>query len=132
MDISKILKEHKKSTTPERVELFWKMNEFHIFSARDIESAFSHIPRATIFRNIKLFSEIGALRRVTLDTGSEQYEVNDHANHHEHMMCKICGKINSFESDFICKLLQKVAKNANFHMTEHSVNIIGTCQKCNS
>lgn len=132
MEIWKILKQHKKSTTPERKQLFSKMNEFHIFSARDIENAFPQIPRATIFRTIKLFFEIWVLRRVTLDTGSEQYEVNDENNHHEHMMCRICGKVMSFESDFICKLLKKVAKNANFHMTEHSVNIIWNCKNCNS
>ena len=58
MKIEEILREHKKNVTPERVRIFEKMQEFHIFSARDLETNFSEIPRASIFRNIKLFSEL--------------------------------------------------------------------------
>lgn len=67
MNIEKILKNHKKSVTPERKKLFEKMREFHIFSARDIETNFPEIPRASLYRSIKLFCEIGALRRVSLE-----------------------------------------------------------------
>jgi len=58
MNIEEILKKHKKNVTPERVSIFEKMQEFHIFSAKDIEVNFSEIPRASIFRAIKLFSQI--------------------------------------------------------------------------
>lgn len=58
MKITELLKQEKKSVTPERVRLFEKMEEFHIFSARDIENSFPEIGRASVFRSIKLFSEI--------------------------------------------------------------------------
>jgi len=58
MKIEDILKREKKSVTPERKMLFAKMQEFHIFSARDIERSFPDIGRASIFRTIKLFCEI--------------------------------------------------------------------------
>lgn len=130
MIIEDILKREKKSVTPERKELFGKMQEFHIFSARDIESSFPDIGRASIFRTIKLFCEIGVLRRVSLEAGIEQYEVNSHEHHHEHMKCESCGKILSFDSQFLCKLLGQVAKNHNFRLREHSINLFGTCKNC--
>ena len=58
MNIEALLKREKKSVTPERKELFVKMQEFHVFSARDIETSFPNIGRASIFRTIKLFCEI--------------------------------------------------------------------------
>ncbi|MDA9129073.1 transcriptional repressor [Candidatus Gracilibacteria bacterium] len=130
MDITEILRKKKKSVTPERKMLFETMNRFHIFSALDIESACPSIGRASIFRSIKLFCEIGVLRRVSLEAGLEQYEINSHDNHHEHMKCETCGKVFSFESGFICKLLNKVAKNHNFSLKEHSINLFGNCEHC--
>ena len=58
MKIEDILREHNKKITPERIRMFQKMQEFHIFSARDIKKNFSDIPRASIFRTLKLFHEI--------------------------------------------------------------------------
>jgi len=130
MIIEEILRREKKSVTPERKTLFETMNSFHIFSAQDIESACPEIGRASIFRSIKLFCEIGILRRVSLEPGLEQYEINSHENHHEHMKCETCGKVLSFESGFICKLLNKVAQNHNFSLKEHSINLFGNCETC--
>lgn len=130
MKIEDILKREKKNVTPERKELFTRMQEFHIFSAKDLETNFSEIPRASIFRTIKLFCEIGVLRRINLEAGVDQYEVNSHEHHHEHMKCESCGKILSFDSQFLCKLLSQVAKNNNFMLREHSINLFGICNEC--
>jgi len=58
MNIQDSLKSHKKKVTPERVELFSWMEKKHLFSSTDIEKSFSHIGRASIFRTLKLFTEI--------------------------------------------------------------------------
>lgn len=58
MKIEQILKSHKKKCTPERLELFYWMEKKHLFTSADLESAFPNIGRASIFRTIKLFSEI--------------------------------------------------------------------------
>jgi Fe2+ or Zn2+ uptake regulation protein len=58
MNLEKILQEKKKNVTPERKMLFEKMKHFHLFSARDISESFPDIPRASIFRSIKLFTKI--------------------------------------------------------------------------
>lgn len=130
MVLEDILRKENKSVTPERKMLFKAMEKFHIFSAQDLEVGSPKIGRASIFRTIKLFCEIWVLRRVSLEPGLEQYEINSHEGHHEHMKCETCGKVLSFESDFICKLLNKVAKNHNFSLKEHSINLFGNCENC--
>ena len=132
MKIEEQLKLHKKSVTPERLKLFSFMEKKHLFSANDVETAFPELSRASVFRTLKLYVEIGVLRRVQLWEKAENYEVNDANHHHEHMKCTKCGEVTSFDSDFVCKLLTQVAKNAGFQMREHSINILGKCRKCTS
>lgn len=130
MKIEKQLKLYKKSITPERVKLFEFMQGIHLFSAVDTEKAFPELSRASIFRTLKLYVEIGVLRRIQLWDKAETYEVNDVTHHHEHMKCTNCGKVTSFESNFLCKLLLQVSKNKEFQMQEHSINILWICKEC--
>jgi len=66
MKIEEQLKLHKKSVTPERLKLFSFMEKKHLFSANDVETAFPELSRASVFRTLKLYVEIGVLRRVQL------------------------------------------------------------------
>ena len=66
MKIENILRKHNKKATPERLALYKKMEGMHIFESKDLVQAFPKIGRASIFRSIKLFCEIGALRRMYL------------------------------------------------------------------
>ncbi|NDK09330.1 transcriptional repressor [Candidatus Gracilibacteria bacterium] len=130
MNIENILKEHKKNVTPERIQLFESMDAKHIFSASDIEGEFPNFSRASIFRTLKLFLELGVVRRLPLGENGDMYEVEHEHHHHEHMKCQSCGDILSFESDGICKKIFEAAKKQGFRISEHSLGIFGTCKKC--
>lgn len=130
MNIENILKSHKKSITDERKEMFSFIQTKHIFTAQDISENFPDLGRASIFRTIRLFLEIGILRRLTLGERSETYEVNEIEHHHEHFKCNICQTIISFESNSICKKIFEEAKKQGFIIQEHSLSILGKCQKC--
>lgn len=133
MKIEKILKENKKSCTPERLELYSWMESKHLFTSGDLESAFSHIGRASIFRTLKLFTELWVLRRVNLWEAWESYEIECcKKHHHEHMKCNSCWDILSFASDAICKQIFEQAAKLGFHINEHSLSILWTCKNCNS
>lgn len=131
MEIQEKLKDSWKKVTPERVELYAWMKNRHLFSAADIQKDFSHIGRASIFRSLKLFCEIWALRKVNLWESAESYEVECCADcRHEHMKCTICGNIVNFTSDIISGQIFAQAKKLGFHIDEHSLSVFGTCKKC--
>jgi len=131
MNIQDSLKSHKKKVTPERVELFSWMEKKHLFSSTDIEKSFSHIGRASIFRTLKLFTEIWILRRIHLWESGDKYEIECcKAHHHEHMKCKTCWDILSFASETICNKIVSEAKKLGFHIDEHSLSIFWKCKKC--
>jgi Fe2+ or Zn2+ uptake regulation protein len=66
MNIETILKSNGKSITEERKEIFNFLETKHIFSAQEVLEQFPALGRASIFRTIRLFLEIGVLRRLTL------------------------------------------------------------------
>ena len=125
-----ILKKNGKSLTTERSEIFSFIETKHIFSAQDIREGFPNIGRASIFRTINIFLEIGVIRRIPFSERGEVYELNDTGHHHEHMKCEKCQEIMSFESHSICKKIFEEAKKSGFQIREHSLSILGICKKC--
>jgi len=131
MKIQSILKQKNKKITPERILLSTWMEKRHLFTASDILKEFSEVSRASIFRTLKLFSEIGYLRALNIGENKEMcYEVEHEHHHHEHMKCDTCGDIISFGSDEICKKIFTSAKKMWFQVTQHSLNISGKCKNC--
>ena len=130
MNIQKILKLHDKSITKERIDIFLFLETKHIFSANDILLAFPKLWRASIFRTINLFLEIGVIRSVFLWEKQETYEVIHENHHHEHMKCEKCNKIISFESHEICEKILWLAKEKWFIVKMHNIGIIWTCRNC--
>jgi len=131
MDIEKILRKHKKKVTPERSLLFAWMEKKHLFTSASLESDFKDIGRASIFRTLKLFTELWVLRRVNLWESGESYEIECcKKHHHEHMKCMSCGDVLSFQSNNICDRIFSEAKKLGFHIDEHSLSILGKCKNC--
>lgn len=132
MKIEEILRKHNLKVTPERLKIFSQMENMHLFESKELVEKFPELGRASIFRTIKLFCKIWALRRIYLWDNHEKYEVECCSkHHHEHMKCNKCWNILSFDSHNICDRIFSEAKKLGFHISEHSVNILGTCKSCN-
>jgi len=131
MNLEKILRSTGKKCTPERLMLWKWMEEKHLFTSSEVIECFPNIGRASVFRSLKLFSEIWYLRKVHLwDNKELSYEVEHGHHHHEHMKCNNCWDVLSFESENICNKLFSEAKKIGFQISEHSIGIFGTCKKC--
>ena len=120
MNIEKILKDHKKRITNERIEIFDFISKKHIFDANDIINNFKNIWRASVFRTINLFLEIWIIRKIKSTKNGDSYEIVDKKHSHEHMEC-----------EDIYKNLEEEAKKLGFKIEDKSINISGKCKKCN-
>ena len=132
MDIEIILRNNGKSITEERKIIFGYLETKHIFSAQEILEQFPTLGRASIFRTLRLFVDIGVIRRLNIGERGESYELNHVDHHHEHMKCESCHTILSFESRSICHKIFQEAKKQGFKIQEHSLSILGKCSKCQS
>ena len=130
MNIELLLKKSGKSVTEERKQIFSFLETKHIFSAQDIVENFANIGRASVFRTLNLFLEIGIIRRVNIGKKEEFFELIHDNHHHEHMRCESCDRIMSFESSKICKILFDIAKEHEFKIKEHNISLIGRCTQC--
>ena len=85
--------------------------------------------RATVFRTLDLFLELGAVERIKLPDGRHAYVVSG-PDHHHHVVCKRCGRITEFDDKGIKGLTKKVAKKTGYTIDTHRLDLSGLCPTC--
>lgn len=105
----------------------------HHLSAEDVyrillESS-EDIGLATVYRVLTQFEEAGLVIRHNFEGGHSVFEL-DHGQHHDHLVCIKCGRVEEFVDSVIEERQQEVAKKAGYTITEHSLNIYGICGPC--
>ena len=91
---------------------------------------YPHIGYATVHRALKLFAECGIATVRNFGDGAQRFESCREDEHHDHMVCTVCGLIIEFENSQIEKLQQQVAKSHAFTVVDHRLELYGRCEKC--
>lgn len=134
LDNSNLKKAGLKITLPRRkiLEILEKAKEHHL-SAEDIhrilQDSDEEIGLATIYRVLTQFEEAGLVIRHHFEGGQSVFEL-DHGEHHDHLVCVKCGRVEEFIDDLIEARQQEIAMQAGFNITDHSLNIFGICGTC--
>ncbi len=103
-------------------------------SAEDIHLHFidqgDSVGLATIYRVLAQLEMAGLVERLALGvTERALYEIcTEH--HHDHLICRHCGRIEEFCSDEIEQKQYEIAANFHFITTHHQLNIFGWCEQC--
>ncbi len=86
---------------------------------------------ATIYRVLTQFEGAGLVIRHHFEGGQAVFEL-DRGKHHDHLICIKCGKIVEFMDTSIEEQQKKIAEEAGFRITDHSLIIYGECNsdKC--
>ena len=100
--------------------------------SRILLEAGEDIGLATIYRALAQFETAGLIKRHHFESGLSVFELKVEDNHHDHLVCINCAKIEEFYSEEIEKNQIRVAEQAGFKMTDHSLNIYGFCSQCQS
>jgi Fur family ferric uptake transcriptional regulator len=88
------------------------------------------ISYSTVYRALKLLVQCGLATKCTFDESAERYEPVHKSQHHDHLICRKCGKIIEFENDKIEKLQKEVAQRYHFRITAHRLQLYGVCSEC--
>ena len=95
---------------------------------REIEP---RVSQATVYRTMKLLHQSGLADERRFHDGFTRYEPKDaDASHHDHLICTGCGKIIEFVNDEIESLQGRVAKDHDFSVTHHRMELYGLCAGC--
>ena len=84
---------------------------------------------ATVYRVLTQFETAGLVTRHHFDEGHSVFEL-DQGDHHDHILCVRCGRVDEFVDETIEKRQQAIAEKAGYEMTDHALYIYGVCQEC--
>ncbi|HIC45042.1 MAG TPA: transcriptional repressor [Sulfurimonas sp.] len=84
---------------------------------------------ATIYRTLSRLEESDIVTSLSFGAQGKKYELGA-KDHHDHMICTECGDITEFVDDEIERRQESIAKEFNFKIKDHSMQIYGLCQKC--
>ena len=85
---------------------------------------------ATVYRVLTQFEHAGLLSRQHFETGKAVFELN-RGEHHDHLVCLQCGRVEEFYDAEIEKRQTQVAQERGFEIAEHALYLYAECVKRN-
>lgn len=90
------------------------------------------ISLATIYRALPLLVESGLIKETLCSREKVNYERAYGHEHHDHMLCLMCGKVIEFTDNRIEQLQKSICKKYSFTAKDRRLGIRGYCKKCSS
>jgi Fur family ferric uptake transcriptional regulator len=114
------------------LEIFERSGEHHL-TAEDIFRALREDDRevglATVYRVLTQFESAGLVTRHHFEEGQAVFELN-RGDHHDHIVCVRCGKVEEFIDETIEARQQLIAEKLGFSLDAHSLILYGMCGNC--
>ena len=102
-------------------------------SAEDVYKALigaeEDVGLATVYRVLTQFESAGLVMRHHFEGGHSIFELTS-VDHHDHIVCNNCGKVEEFFDELIEGQQEQIAKKYGFKITDHSMYLYGICQEC--
>ena len=135
MEIPKELRESGLKATLPRLkilELFQHSDVRHL-SAEDVYRLLMQekidVGLATIYRVLLQFAEAHILLRRQFEGERAVFELSA-AEHHDHMVCVDCGRVEEFIDEAIERRQALIAKQRGFALRDHALSLYGSCASC--
>ena len=94
------------------------------------------LPQSSVYRNLTILEEVGAVTRIVTHDDFARYELAEHlTEHHHHLICSSCGDVADFSlatsaEASLDRALQQAAKKVGFAIETHRLDLLGTCAAC--
>ncbi len=115
------------------LEVFQRSAQRHL-TAEDVFRVLlkehSDVGLATVYRVLTQFEQASILSRSHFESGKAVYELNE-GQHHDHLVCLDCGKVEEFYDAEIESRQQAVAKAKGFAISDHALSLYANCVKEN-
>ena len=84
---------------------------------------------ASIYRVLDLLVEKGLVERIDTGPGSARFEARQASGeHHHHLVCDDCGKVEAFADDALERAIHAVQEREGAHA--HHILLRGACADC--
>ncbi len=99
------------------------------FSVDDLLQRCRGAGRATVFRTMRLLTELDIVCRVLLEDGSLRYRVSRRGHHH-HLVCVACGHVQDLDDCAVGDLVRELAAATAYEIEGHWLEFYGRCAAC--
>jgi Fe2+ or Zn2+ uptake regulation protein len=137
-EILKILKEKKLSNTGPRKKILEILMNGHMpLSVQEIceklEEEGLCFNESTVYRNLQKFLEVDLVQTFTLNDGVARFEfIKGQKNHHHHIVCIKCKKMDCLDLCKVETLFDEVIKKHGFMPVSHNLEFYGLCKSCST
>ncbi len=84
---------------------------------------------ATVYRVLTQFEAAGLVTRHYFEGGNSVFELAK-GDHHDHILCMSCGKVDEFTDELIEARQREIAAKLGYQLTDHSLYLYGFCPQC--
>jgi len=105
----------------------------HITSSDILEKVHevnASIGRASVFRTLDLFTQLGIIRPTYISTSLTPTYVMMHEGHHHHVICTNCNRVLEFDDCGLESLTQTLEEALNVKISGHLLEFYGMCASC--
>jgi Fur family ferric uptake transcriptional regulator len=88
------------------------------------------IGRATVYRTLQWMVNAGIARKVDFGEGRSRFEPAHRHPRHFHLVCNNCHRSSEFLSSDIEALLEDIAKDRQFEVSQTVIQVFGVCAEC--
>ncbi len=109
-----------------------QLNERHLTAEKVYKILLSEneeIGLATVYRVLTQFEAAGLVTRHHFEGGNSVFELAT-ADHHDHIMCMKCGKVDEFTDNVIEVRQREIADRLGYELTDHGLYLYGFCPQC--
>jgi Fur family ferric uptake transcriptional regulator len=86
---------------------------------------------ASVYRILDLLADQGYVQRVDIGDAITRFEpAHPDGDHHHHLVCNSCGKVEAFEDEALERALEQVERKTGYTTAGHDVLLRGACQDC--
>ena len=104
---------------------------------RDAEEIYSalrknelNVSRATVYRTIDVLHKNNLIRKIELGDSPAKYENKVNSDHHDHIICVQCGRIEEYVDEIIERRQDKIVEDLGFKMIRHIHQLFVVCTDC--
>ena len=103
--------------------------------AQDLHSALQaqdeRVGLASVYRVLEVLADKRLVQRLDLGDGVMRFEpVREQEDHHHHIVCDDCGKIEPFADPRLERVIRDVEKDSGYAVAGHDVVLRGACSAC--
>lgn len=105
----------------------------HITSAdvlEKVERINPAIGRASVFRTLELFTQLGFIRPTYIHTSLTPTYVLMHGGHHHHVICTECKRFFEFDNCGLEALTSNLQRELDIQISGHLLEFYGVCADC--